>query len=338
MVRDSIEVSMKLTLYALISAVCLCPIWGQIAQSHPEYCGIPGGVNPPPPDMSATIDSSGHAVLYLGRGRSTPGIPLRGALPSSISEIAEVCPLSDGRLVVFGDFGGTDIYIVDRTKASVVDTFTAYTPRISPDQRWIAYVKMYPLHGVEATDEYLVYDLAKSPAQNRPDGNVTDTVDVGAVIFPPGQKNVGGDNIGVPREQLHGRGSEFYWAADSRAVLFVDGVPDNPKKIILVTLDEKGTPSALEHQVTVSDLCGREIPGVSPGTWTMDRAEVGPDRGGARTIVLDLHSGDGRCPARVAQLYESDFQPSKTEIHVTEEPTHGMIRDGNPPIPPKKKK
>ena len=61
--------------------------WGQIAQSHPEYCGLPNGANPPLPDVSATVDGNGHAVVYLGQG--TTGIPLRG----SIEQIAEVCPL-----------------------------------------------------------------------------------------------------------------------------------------------------------------------------------------------------------------------------------------------------
>jgi hypothetical protein len=327
---------MRLALYALISAFCVGPVWGQIAQSHPEYCGIPGGASPPLLDISATIDSGGHAVLYIGRGKPTEGIPLEGSL---LAQIAEVCPLSDGRLVVFADIGGAiATYIVDRAKASVLDYFWAYAPLMSPDQRRIVYDKFYALHGVEGSSEYLIYDLAKGPAQNRPDGDAKNFVDVGAVIFPPGQKNLDNDNTDVPRDQLHGRGSGFHWAADSRAVLFVDGVPDNPKKIVLVTLDEKGTPSALEHQITVGDLCGREIPGVNSGMWTMDRAEVGPDLGGTRAIVLDLHSDDRRCPTRVVQLYKSDFQPAKTEVHIREEPARGVvIKDGSPPVPPKKK-
>jgi hypothetical protein len=218
----------------------------------------------------------------------------------------------------------------------VVDEFAAYRPVLSPDQRWIAYVKIYPLHGTEATDEYLIYDLTKSPVQNRPVGDVNNSADVGAVIFPPGQKNLGGDNIGVPREQMHGGGLGFYWATDSRAVLFVDTAADGPKKLILVTLDEKGAPSALEHAITVGDFCGSEIPGVSQGVWRMDRAEVGPDRDGIRAVVVDLSSDDRRCPSRVVQLFKSDFQPAKPEVHIRQESTRGAIITGDPP-PPKKK-
>ncbi len=118
---------MKLATYALISSVCLCPACGQIAQSHPEYCGIRGGVSPPLLDISATIDQTdGHPVLYLGRGSSATALRLPGYW---ITGIAEVCPLSDGRLVVFADFGGTDVHIVDRMKSSVVDSFTTYFRR-----------------------------------------------------------------------------------------------------------------------------------------------------------------------------------------------------------------
>ena len=195
---------------------------------------------------------------------------------------------------------------------------------------------MYPLHGAEATDEYLIYDLRKSPVANRPDGDVNNSAEVDAVIFPPGQRNLG-DNIGVPREQLHSGGLRFYWAADSRAILFVDQVADKAKKIILVTLDEKGIPQASEHAITVSDFCGSEIPGVSQGEWRMDRAEVGSDRDGTRGIVLDLSSDDRRCRSRVLQLFQSDFELTKTEIHVRQEPTRGAVITGNPPAPPKKK-
>src|SRR5881394_1303776 len=99
---------MKLAIAILLSA--LSPLLGQISQSHPEYCGISGGINPPLPDISFDIDDRGHAVLFLGRGSSTPGIPLTAyGLPSFIREAREVCPLSDGRLVFFGYYGGTAV-------------------------------------------------------------------------------------------------------------------------------------------------------------------------------------------------------------------------------------
>jgi hypothetical protein len=258
-------------------------------------------------------------------------------LVSAVYRIDEVCPLPDGRLVLFDDSAGSEVLIVDPAKDSV-DTFYCYWPILSPDRRWIVYEKRYPLHGVEGSAEYLIYDLNKSAAQNRPEGDVNNTTDVGAVIFPPGQKNVGGDNIRVPREQLHSGLSPLYWASDSRAVLFADAIAGRPAKIILVTLDDKGAPSAVEHEITVADLCGAAISLPTLPIWQMERAEVGAGEGGARSIVLDLTSDNVHCPSRILQLSNSDFKPTKPETHIKAEPTHGAIVNGQEVVPPPKKK
>jgi hypothetical protein len=336
-ISDSIEVIMKLAILSLTFA--LPALWGQIAQSRPEYCGIPGGVNPALPDLSANIDQEGQAVLYIGRGDSVPGIPLTlGGLPSSISGIAEVCPLSDGRLVVFGDYGGTAVYIAERTKPSVVDSFAAYHPVISPDQRWIAYVKAYPLHGVEGSDEYMIYDLTKTPAQNRPDGDANNSTDVGRVVFPPGHENFPGSNTQLPEDQRHLGGNRLYWSSDSRAILFEDRTASD-RGIVLVTLDEKGTPTPSRHTLTLAEICGRNIGSGSLHTWRLERAEIGPDVTGSRAILVDLVSfGDNRCTPHVVQLHREDFQPSKTEVNGKPTYTRGAIVDGQEVIPPKRKK
>jgi hypothetical protein len=149
---------------------------------------------------------NGSTALYIGRGSAAVRVSLEGSL---ISEIAEVCPLPDGRLVVYGDMGhATAVYVVDKARASVVDAFWAYYPAMSPDQRWIAYVKFYPLHGVEGSDECMVYDLTKTPVQNRPADEPNETIDVGGVIFPPGHRNFPGSNTQIPAGQRHlGRGN-----------------------------------------------------------------------------------------------------------------------------------
>ncbi len=330
---------MKLAVLALVCAVC--PAWAQIAQSHPEYCGIPGDVNPRvPPEVSAIIDQSdGHAVVYVRQGSSTREIPLMiGTLPSLISEISQVCPLSDGRLVIFGEFGGTDVFIIDTAKASLVDSFPTYFPVMSPDQRWIVYRKFYPTHGVEASDELLIYDLTKTPAQNRPGGNSNSPTDVGRLLFPPGQSDIPFDNIGVPREQMHFIGRRLYWAADGRALLFKDQVEGRADAVVLATLDNQAKWAVFEHRVSVGEMCGGDVPDADLN-WRIDRAEVGADRLGGRLITVDLgHRSDRRCLPHLVQLYKNDFQPVKPEVHVAKEPSHGMIREGHPPVPPKKKK
>jgi len=112
---------------------------------------------------------------------------------------------------------------------------------MSPDQRWIVYRKAYPSQGTElpVSQEYLLYDLSKSPAQNRAPGvALDDNGDVGAPIYPLGQKNLPGDNIGVPDHQLHSMVSDFYWSPDSKALVFADLLLD---KVSLVLVPFSGS-------------------------------------------------------------------------------------------------
>jgi len=335
---------MKLVLLSLISAVF--PLLGQIAQSHPEFCGIPGGINPPlPPDVSATVTDD-RAVLHIRQGTTDAVVPLMlGTLHSSISEIAEVCPLTDGRLVVFATGGWpTDVHVVDPARAAQLDSFSASGPVLSPDQRWIAYVKFIPPRPDESSSEYMIYDLTKTPAQNRPpDVVLTETETVGRVIFPPGHENVFGSGIGLPEELLHLGGGSLYWAPDSRAILFEDRTASGPG-IVLVTLDEKGTASAFRHALTAGEVCGREIPAGSSYAWKLDRVDIGAEAAGNRAIVVDLSAaGDNRCLPHALQLHREDFQAAKVEkVESTAKPTKpayrdGAVVDGKEVTPPKKK-
>jgi hypothetical protein len=278
---------------------------------------------------------NGSTALYIGRGSAAVRVSLEGSL---ISEIAEVCPLPDGRLVVYGDMGhATAVYVVDKARASVVDAFWAYYPAMSPDQRWIAYVKFYPLHGVEGSDECMVYDLTKTPVQNRPADEPNETIDVGGVIFPPGHRNFPGSNTQIPAGQRHLGGTRLYWAADSRAILFEDRAASGPG-VVLVTLDEKGAPSASRRLLTTGEICGRDVPSGSTPAWKLDKAEVGPGLAGGRTILVDLASlSDNRCAPHVLQLDSEDFQPARTEANVRPTYTRGAIVDGKEAVPPPRK-
>jgi hypothetical protein len=177
---------------ALAMMIAVYPVWGQIAQSHPEFCGFPGNVNPPLADISATIgEPDEHIMLRVGQGNSAPVIALPGYF---ITEVSQICLLPAGRLVVFGTFyhaeNTADTTVVDMSKATVADHFVAYAPvSISPDQRWIAYVKFWPLHGSEGSDEIMLYDLTKSAAENRADHLAGHSTDPGRMIFPPGHEN-----------------------------------------------------------------------------------------------------------------------------------------------------
>jgi hypothetical protein len=328
---------MKLVLLSLIAAVF--PLLGQIAQSHPEFCGISGGINPQlPPDVSATVTDD-KAVLHIRRDTTDADVPLMlGTLASSISEIAEVCPLTDGRLVVFGKgWWETNVHVVDRAKAAQLDSFSAYDPVLSPDQRWIAYVKFGDPR-VEGSSEYMIYDLSKTSQQNRPpDVGPTDTINVGRVIFPPGHQNFSGGNIDLPEELRHFGSGRLFWAADSRAILFEDRTPGDTG-IVLVTIDEKGPLSVSRHPLSASEICGRDTPAGSTYTWKLDSVDIRPGAAGNRAILLDLSAkGGDLCTPHVLQLSREDFKTAKMEKNVKPPYSRGAVVDGKEVTPPKKK-
>ncbi len=212
----------------LFSIVVAFPALGQINQTSPELCGTPDAAVPLPPNIRATLDrSTGEGNLYMEIGDITRKINL----PGVVNEADEVCPLKDGRLAVFAfaEKGGLgEVYLINRADGSLLDYLWGFDPVMSPNQRWLVYRKFYPARTeLPVSEEYLLYDLTKSPAQNRPPGvDLSDYADVGSAIFPVGQKNLEGDNIDLlPPEQQHGIGSGFsgpgfFWAPDSRGGCF----------------------------------------------------------------------------------------------------------------------
>ncbi len=310
----------------LLSALLVFPLSGQITQEHPELCAKLDGFVPLPPNVSAVVDHSiGHADLFIGSGNSTVKI----SLPGVVDDVDEVCPLSDGRLVLFGGtYNSANINIIDGTHALLLDSFYGFDPAMSPNQRWLVYRKFYPLHTeLPVSEEYLLYDLTKTPAQDRPRGVVLyDRANVGAVIFPLGQRNLLTDNIGLPEDQQHSfRSKSFFWAPDSQAIVFGDSVQDR-FSLVLVLIDSAGVPRAYVHPIPVSEECsGNKIAPKNFGL-SLSHAEIGLDKNGDRSIEVTFEPSPGVCVPQALELRSADFQPAKAEVHV-EPKRKGIIID-----------
>ena len=290
------------------------PSFGQISQTRPELCGKPNGTVPLPPAIRATIDrSQGQGNLYIGNGDTSREI----RLPGVVNEVDEVCSLADGRFVVFSGSGySAEIDLIDGAKAVLLDSIWGFAPAMSPDQKWLVYRKFYPRRTeLPVSEEYLLYDLSKSPAQNRPPGiTPDDPLSVGRVIFPPGQDNGSADNIGIAEDQRHSSVSDsLYWASDSRAVVFGDRIQGIPS-IVLVKLDGNGNTTALVHHVSLSEVSpGVALDGVP---LIVQHADVGPEQSGDRTVRIELFSSDSACVPKPLELHTSEFQPAKFEVQV----------------------
>jgi hypothetical protein len=146
-------------------------------------------------------------------------------------------------------------------------------------------------------------------------------MDVGKAIFPVGQKNLDGDHIGVPENQQHGMGSEsFYWAPDSKAVIFGD-LLQGKLSVVLVSLDADGNTTATVHSISLSDVCGTATNGGDLNHF--ESAEVGSDQGGDRLIRVRFNNPT--CTPKTLEFRMSDFQLAKAEVHVLEKPKRKAI-------------
>jgi hypothetical protein len=308
---------MKVFIFAfLFMSFLVLPSFGQIKQTYPEFCGKADREVPLPSNVRASIDlSQGQGILYIQNGDATTKIELHGV----VNAVNQVCPLSDSRWVVFANANPevpvdlAEVYIVDSNKASLLETIWGFAPVLSPDQRWLVYRKFHPERAeLSISEEYLLYDLAKSPAQNRQSGVPLDDYDsVGMALFPVTPNRHIFENIGVPEEQVHAPVSGFYWASDSRAVVFADRL-QRKLSIVWVNLDN-GNPTARVYPVTPSEVCSAQA--LNLEQVGIEHIEATAEQNGDRTIRVSFRLFSDTCVPKTLELHLADFQPVKTEGH-----------------------
>jgi hypothetical protein len=189
------------------------------------------------------------------------------ALPPEVFEIREIHRYAD-RIIVVGDVGASvsRVMIINTSSGIASDSFEAYYPAVSPDGRFVAFIKFYPAHGWPADaktgpeDHDMLYDMAKNPLENRPAGvGLDDMVNVGLNVFP-GNGNKDADNIGVPERLAHTTAGLFYWSPDSTKLVFTDR--SQSMRLVLVNVsgaNEKATPSVRTMLLDRTPVCGAPL-------------------------------------------------------------------------------
>jgi hypothetical protein len=111
--------------------------------------------------------------------------------PSSITQ-ANRAVIVDDQLVVTGFVNGSvaGVTIIDLQSGRTSDDLLCYSPSLSPDHRYVAYVRFFPPHpGNDPSDVsavYLIYDFRASPNANRlsPTSGFGGNVYVGIPVYP----------------------------------------------------------------------------------------------------------------------------------------------------------
>jgi hypothetical protein len=178
-------------------------------------------------------------------------------LPSEIVQVNEIQEGPGDRAIVIGMVNGSvfEAVILDTHSIRVVDYFLAYSPSISPDGRFVAFVKFYPAHFAVGTDDhYLLYDVSRSAPENRA-ANVSssDHVDVGIPAYPRGI-NRAADNADVPGvQQHHMMAQAFFWQSDSDRYAFADEYAGGIDLVVIST--SGGLPVATKVGISRGEIC-----------------------------------------------------------------------------------
>jgi hypothetical protein len=167
------------------------------------------------------VSRNEHAALRIVEKNGHTG---EVDMPSEVEQINVIRRVQQDVVVVLGMNNGdlSDVTVVQLSTGKILDKFFCYLPSLSPDGRYIAFVKFYPTHpGIPVEDHYMLYDTSKSPAENRPIGiPTTDWMNVGTTVYPMGVANAPFDNY---RKADHSVAFyRFIWSPDSQTLLFAD--------------------------------------------------------------------------------------------------------------------
>jgi hypothetical protein len=142
-------------------------------------------------------------------------------------QVDELALVDESKLVVFGrdTENAVVVNVLGLPEGVELDSFMCYTPALSPDHRFLTYVKMFPGHPgpVEITNEYIAYDLTESAASNRVDLGRGMLSDAGIPFYPPGATNAPGEFTAPDEWSAHVMVSRgLFWLGRTDNVAFVD--------------------------------------------------------------------------------------------------------------------
>jgi hypothetical protein len=195
--------------------------------------------------VAATFKGTSPISVVLERGGTRKTV----TLPSEFSQVVSARLYKPDRLIVAGMVNGdaSEVVIFDLQKVSVADHFLCYSPSISPNGRYVAFVKFYPTHGdSDVEDHYMLYDASSSPDQNRPVGIPHHPSVVGRVLFPAGVNNRPDDNVDLNGRPTHRMASDnFFWNNQSTLFVFADQYKDEYSAVVARVDGGLGTSKAV---------------------------------------------------------------------------------------------
>ncbi|HEY1215867.1 MAG TPA: hypothetical protein VGE93_19735, partial [Bryobacteraceae bacterium] len=229
-----------------------------------RHVEVPAGqisFDPKAPHEPISLVGNGISAVIQGASPITVQVKLDDKerkidLPADVNQVRSAKLYGTQKLIVAGMFNGdvSKVVVIDIGKAAVSDSFLCYSPEISPDGRFVVFVKFYPAHGImSAEDHYMIYDVEKSADGNRPLNQSPHPAVVGKVLFPPGVGNVASDNVDIDGP-VHTMVSEkFFWGDDSRTVGFAEVFNGNYTLVVARNLPDLN--GVLSTPISADTIC-----------------------------------------------------------------------------------
>ena len=189
------------------------------------------------------------------------------SLPEEIAQVNEILRGPANRGLVVGECSGdlSALAVLDLNAAIVSDVVWAYAPDVSPNARYVAFIKFFPAHGYGDSDgpedHYMLYDLTRTALQNRPPGVKASRTDiVGTTVYPPNIGNRDSDNLGIPEREAHFAATDgFFWSPTSDRFVFADTYRGALTLVMIHVDGAGGHPIASAVAVPQAKLCGRNF-------------------------------------------------------------------------------
>lgn len=187
------------------------------------------------------------------------------SLPEDIAQVNEIRRGPANRGLVVGKYSGdlSALAVLDLNAATVSDVFWAYAPDVSPNARYVAFIKFFPAHGYGDSDgpedHYMLYDLTQTASRNRPPGIKASRTDVvGTTVYPPNIGNREADNLGIPEREAHFAATDgFFWSPTSDRYVFAD-THQGALILVMIRVDGAGgRPIASTVAIPQVKLCGK---------------------------------------------------------------------------------
>jgi hypothetical protein len=163
-------------------------------------------------------DCPGGTAFVVSIKDTAKGTVTTATIRDQTAQVDEIFVASPTRIVVLGSANGTmrTVNILNSDTGDVVDHFLCTYPSLSKNGRFLAFVRSAPRFSApqEWSYTYLIYDLAKDPAQSRGDAE-----EIGVQVYPSATARR--NEKAIDESSAHVLASEaLFWLEDN--LVFVD--------------------------------------------------------------------------------------------------------------------